>query len=101
MALDTKIGLVKKIALSLGMNFSRQNKSDLYKWKDTRNYVAHGIPLHTSNEGGAADAIVLVYDSKFYDIDELSEDFFARQTRLTKYLESIQQKILANDRQPD
>lgn len=93
MTLDAKIGLVKKIALSLGIDFSRQNKSDLYKWKETRNYVAHGVPLHMGDKDDPEDEIVLVYEGKLYDIDVLSEDFFVRQARLTTYLESIQQKL--------
>lgn len=95
MTLDMKIGLIKKIALSLGMDFSRQNKADLYRWKETRNHVAHGVPLHTGGEGDAEDEIVLVYEGRFYDINDLSEDFFARQARLTEYLKSIQQKLSA------
>lgn len=93
MTLDAKIGLIKKIAASLGVAFSRTNKSDLYRWKEIRNTVAHGVPLHTGDPGKEDNEIVLVYDDNMYDIDELSEDFFARQHRLTDYLRSIQDEI--------
>jgi hypothetical protein len=98
MTLDAKIRLVKKIALSLGVDFSRQHKSDLYKWKETRNFVAHGVPLHTGGKDDMEDEIVLVYEGNFYDIDILSEDFFVRQARLTKYIESIQKELLTHKR---
>lgn len=93
MTLDAKISLIKKIATSLGIAFSRTNKSDLYRWKEIRNTVAHGVPLHTGDPGAEDNEIVLVYDDNIYDIDELSEDFFSRQHRLTDYLGSIQDKL--------
>lgn len=93
MTLDAKISLIKNIAKSLGITYSRSNKSDLYRWKEIRNTVAHGVPLHTGDPGSEDNEIVLVYRDEIYDIDELSQDFFARQHRLTSYLGSIQGKI--------
>jgi len=93
MTLDAKIGMVKKIALSLRVDFSKTNKSDLYRWKEIRNIVAHGVPLHTGDPGEEDNELVLVYSDNIYDIDELTEDFFGRQNRLTDYLQSIQEKI--------
>lgn len=95
MTLDAKISMVKKIALSLGVDFSKTIKSDLYRWKEIRNIVAHGVPLHTGDPGKEDNELVLVYNDKIYDIDELTDDFFGRQNRLTDYLQSLQEKIVA------
>lgn len=95
MTLDAKISLIKKIAVAMGVGFSKTNKSDLYRWKEIRNTVAHGVPLHTGAPGTKDNEIVLVYDNNLHDIDELSEDFFARQHRLTDYLQSIQERLSA------
>lgn len=95
MTLDAKIGMVKKIAVSLNVCFSKTNKSDLYRWKEIRNTVAHGVPLHTGDPGDETNELILVYGDNMYDIDELSEDFFSRQARLNEYLQSIQEKIAA------
>lgn len=93
MTLDAKIQAVKKIAIKLGLEYTRQNKSDLYRWKEIRNIVAHGVPLHTSTPGKEGNSPVLIYNDQFYDIDELTEDFFSRQGRLTQYLESVQDRV--------
>lgn len=92
MTLDLKIALIKKIALSNEVEFSRQNKSDLYKWKEIRNIVAHGVPLHASAPDEPAE-MILVYDGVPQDIDRIYKEFFERQARLMSFLKSLQEKL--------
>jgi len=89
--LDSKISLIKKIALGVELGFSRQNKSDLYKWKEIRNIVAHGVPINTVTDG--KNHMILWYNDTMYEIENLRDEFYQRQTRLTDYLKSIQDTI--------
>lgn len=89
--LDSKISLIKKIALGVGLGFNRQNKSDLYKWKEIRNTVAHGTPINTTING--KNHMILWHDNTVHEIEVLRDEFYRRQARLTDYLKSIQDTI--------